>query len=140
MTATRTEARDDCMGLINTALNGHDVLIHWPGNVERKPASNEVWIRVSMSHVLSAQSALGKDQDGNRCYTHTGMLTAEVFTPMGDGLSQDDALAIVLRNAMKAARTPHGVILRNATAREAGADGGWHRTVVSADFEYDEVS
>lgn len=136
---TREQARDDVMKLINDALTGETLTIHWPGNSYEKPTADQTWVRISMQHVDGGQRALGKI-NGQRRYRHMGLLFIEVYAPLGDGLSHEDGVAMLLLDALKAARTPNGVILRNATGRESGPDGGWHKTVVQADFEYDEVS
>lgn len=139
---TRIQARDEIQGLINTALAGAthppDQIV-WPGVPADKPAADQVWVRVTLQHTDGGQSALGR-AEGARRYTYHGLVWIEIYTPMGDGLSADDDLAIVLLAALRAARTTNGAILRNASAREAGPDGGWSKTVVQADFEYDEVS
>jgi hypothetical protein len=136
---TRTEARNDIMALVADALASQTGLpIHWPGIAFTKPEGGQPWVRVTMQHLSRMQAALGKDEEGKRRYVHNGQVVCEVFQAMGDGLQAEDTLAMLLWNAFKAAHTTNGVILRNATAREVGADGGWHRTNVSADFEYYE--
>lgn len=138
---TRTQARDDLMGLVAAALAGQtDLPIHWPGLESTKPEGLAPWVRVGMQHTGTVQASLGRDEEGRRHYKHTGLVMCEVFLPLGDGLQAEDTLAMVLWNAFKATTTANGVVLRNATAREGGIDGGWHKTNVSAEFEYHEYA
>lgn len=136
---TRTEATDDLMGLINTAIKDKIDAIHWQGEDKPKPTADTSWARVTMHTHQEEQKTLGR-YDGKRHYQSRGKVYVEVYLPVGLSLPEADDPAMLARTALRTSPTEHGVILRGATAREGGVDGGWNKTVVSVDFEYDEVA
>lgn len=138
MTATRTEARDDIMELVNDAWTPTTWQIQWPDKPADVPTTPDPWARAVMKHASGTQASLAGDT-GQRRWTRTGVLTIQVFTPAGEGLSRSDVLSTILVDALEGASTPHGVWFREVRAQEIGPDGDWYQVNVMAVFEYDEV-
>lgn len=134
---TRIQARDEMSSIVSTALSGQVDTIIWDSDTTPPPEGSLSWARVSIRHVSGTQATLGA-AGGQRRWRQTGFLFVQLFTPLGDGLSKDDALVIALQSALRGVTTPSGVILRNVRATEVGADGAWHQTNVVTEFEYDE--
>lgn len=136
---TRTQARDELLGLVSTAMTGEDqVTIIWDNKDGDKPGAQNSWMRVTLRHREGAQSSLGAE-DRRRRFRNDGMLIVQVFCPTGPGLSESDRLSMKLLEQFRSRRTASGVLLRKAKASEIGPDGGWHQTNVSVEFEYDEI-
>ena len=134
----RTNARDEVMALLDDALDGETVSILWDASEDPIPDAAATWVRIAMRHHASAQASLGPDLASQRRYRTRGTLFAQIFTPLGDGQTESDRLSEIVVNAMRAARTPSGVLLRNAIAKEVGIDGSWFQVNAQAEFEYDE--
>lgn len=132
----RSSARDALCAIVDAALAGESLTIVWDGDGEAPPSDTALsWARVSIRHVDSKQSTLGPV--GARKYLTSGLMYVQIFTPLGDGLSEDDRLAMILLSALRADDTA-GLTLRNIRPVETGPDGGWHQTNVIAEFEYEE--
>jgi len=85
----------------------------------------------------SAQSLRG--DGGLRRFRRTGLLFVEVYTPAGNGLSSADQIVKVVLDGLEGQTTANGVYFRNAQVREEGVSGPWFLTVITVEFEYDEV-
>lgn len=94
------------------------------------------WLRIQVRHGEGRQIGFG---DGKRRLHRLGVVTAQLFTASGTGLSTADPLVTILLNAFEGASTPGGVWFRNARVNEVGQDGGWYQTNVLVEFNYDEV-
>jgi hypothetical protein len=69
-----------------------------------------------------------------------GIVTAQVFTVSGDGLTASDDLVELALNAFEGEKTGLDRIeFRNARPNEIGQDGPWFQTNVIAEFEYDRL-
>lgn len=104
------------------------------------PPPDEPWARISILHNVSDQAALlGDDVSGRRRYTNLGIITVEVYTPIGQGLVLIRQLAPIARKAFQGKHSsPGNIWFRRARINEAGVDGPWNRMTVIVDFEYDE--
>lgn len=137
-TTNRIKARDELLELVNSVLQSQVSLIIWDSDTQDPPDGTVKWARVSVRHTDSEQATLGS-YNGQRRWRNMGLLFVQLFCPLGDGLSEEDRLAIELVNALRGTTTASGVQLRNVRAQEAGPDGVWHQTNVVAEFEYDEL-
>lgn len=142
---TRTEARDEMLALVKAVTDTvADLLVVWddakslPPDPATPGARSLTWVRVSVQHLLSEQAALA-GADSQRRYERRGLITMQVFTPTGDGLATNDALATQLQEALQGVSSPSGIWFRNARANEVGQSGPWFQTNVLADFEYDSI-
>jgi len=152
MSLTITQARDGILGHLRTAwlANGAtvDVLVFYPdtvvgvkglaGTKVAQPVSGSPWARVTLQHVTSGQTSLA-DNTSKKIFTRNGVLTVQVFTPYGTGLTKSDTLTKVVQDAFEGKATLNGVWFRNVRANEIGQDGEWHQTNVLVEFTYDEV-
>jgi hypothetical protein len=68
-----------------------------------------------------------------------GLLFVEVYIPAGNGLSLADQIVKVVLDDVEGQTTANGVYFRNAQVREEGVSGPWFLTVITVEFEYDEV-
>lgn len=103
------------------------------------PAGTATWARLTIIHNLGQQVTLGAV--GNRRFRRFGIVTVQIFTPAGDGLTRADAMVKIAMDALEGATTDGGdtVDFRRARFNEVGEDGPWHQTNVTAEFEYDAV-
>jgi hypothetical protein len=96
--------------------------------------STESWARITAKHAGRAQKGLG---DNKRKFVAFGVLCIEIFTTPGDGLTLNDTLAdaavLYLESAVSSPIT-----YRNIRAVEIGQDGGFTKTNIYADFEYED--
>lgn len=144
MTATLTQARDEMQTVFRTAWLASAVSQSYPiqyadVSYDSTPTDVDAWARLTVQHGPSEQVTLVSDV-GSRRFRRFGIITAQVFTKHGKGMSLSDQLAEIGRNAFEGvATTPGRVIFRNVRTNEVGQDGQWFQTNVLAEFEYDEV-
>lgn len=138
---TRTEARDDMMAVVNTALTGYDANfnIQWADDdSEKRPKDRTAFAEVGVYHTAGHQATMGTVATG-RTFRRYGYLEVLVHTPEGDGFTLADELATIVHDALEGITTTGGVIFRNVRAVEEGKSGSFHVTNVTADFEYDQI-
>lgn len=152
MTLTITQARDSMLSFFRVAWLAAqasvNVPVFWPDAIigsrgvgnERvtEPISGTPWARVSLQHATGAQASLA-DQNSKKIFVRNGVLTVQIFTPYGTGLTESDSLVKVVQDAFEGKATSEGVWFRNVRANEFGQDGEWHQTNVLVEFTYDEV-
>jgi hypothetical protein len=139
---TISQARDEMLSVFTAAWEGDPtsapVPVLYPDRAQEIPTQGP-WARARVQHNASAQVTLSGEA-GARRFRRTGVVSVEIFTPTGDGLTLSDQLAMIASRAFEGVTTEPGrVIFRNVRVTEAGQDGAWHKTDVLADFEYDEV-
>lgn len=145
MSLTTEQARDLIAQLMKNAIDAWNVAnptkqvveTVWD-DAETKSDENGkvIWCRVTIAHDESSQRSLGRI--GRRKFTRTGIVTAQVFTPFGDGFTVADRLPMgAIRNALEDASLSN-VWFRRVSARELGKSGLHQQTNVTAVFEYDE--
>jgi len=98
----------------------------------------DLWGSVRVEKNLSRVRSLRGD-GGLRRFRRVGFLVLEVYTPAGNGLLSADAVVKVVLDGLEGQTTANGVYFRNAQVREEGVSGPWFLTVITVDFEYDEV-
>jgi len=141
--STRTQAVDE----INTVfLNAWTAAlqdtsqIKWENvsAVDTPPTDNTPWARFTLRHTNSSATSL-TGVIGNRRYTRRGVISAQLFQPIGSGLSGDTDLAKIVQEAFEGHTTAGGVIFRGVSINEIGSDGDFFQTNVVSFFEYDEI-
>ena len=110
--------------------------IVWSDFNNRPPTDNVPWARVILRHVDGRQSSLAGALSTQH-YDSSGVLTAQIFTPIGRGQTECYQLATQVRNAFQDARLD--VWFRNIRLNERGASGSFNQIDVRMDFIYDEV-
>ena len=104
-----------------------------PGNV---PNAETLWARLTVRHGPGGQASLAGDT-GLRRWNAEGIVSVQVFAPMGDGAQAARNAAHVVMNAFRDAKLP--VWFRNARMNEVGASGAFFQINVLTTFSYDEV-
>lgn len=141
MSLTRTQARDEMMAVVNTALTGYDAnfKIQWADDdSERRPKGRDPFAEVGVYHTAGHQATMGTVATG-RTFRRYGYIEVLVHTPEGDGFTLADELATIVHDALEGITTSGGVIFRNVRAVEEGKSGSSNVTNVTADFEYDQI-
>lgn len=142
MPCTRAEARDALVALVNDAACGvspEPLLVLWDDNEADVPREAIPWARTTIAH-LTGQDAGLAGSSGSRRYERVGVITVQIFTPSGDGLSLSDDLVAIIQGALQGVSTPEGVWIRSVTANEVGSDGPWFQVNVTGTFLYDELA
>jgi hypothetical protein len=141
---TFAEARDEIHTLFKTAWDlgaetaGQAVL--YADSKTQVPKTDDtdsnpdLWARITVQHTGGNQGTLG----GNKCFNRFGLVTVQVFTPSGTGLSLGDNVYKIVVDAYEGKTTPGGVWFRNVSVNEIGPEGEWYQTNIIAEFEYEE--
>ncbi len=141
--ANITQARDEILAAFKTAWDaGTETagkpVIYWDRPDSTPPASG-TWARVTVKHVTGSQVTLS-GETGQRRFEHTGIVTVQVFTESGRGLTLSDLATEIVINAFEGVTTSPGrVLFRNVRANPVGQDSQWFQQNVLAEFEYDKV-
>lgn len=137
MTLDIEQARDEMSKMARDAWPVDNVMLYddKPGEV---PDGVTPWARLTIRHESGVQATL-TDASVKKRFRRTGILTVQIFTPTGEGLSNADKCAKMFLNAFEGKTSPGGVWFRNGRVREIGADGDFFQTNFITDFEYDEI-
>lgn len=142
--ATYEEARDEILAHFTTAWNAQaspPLLLY--DDKPRDLPKDAVYARVTVQHNVSSQVTLGGKPSlggGGRRFRRNGIVTVQIFTPFGDGLTTADPLVDLAVDAFEGEDTGSDRIeFHEVRANEVGHDGVWHQTNVLAEFEYDRV-
>ncbi len=143
MPLTRTAARDQIAALVKTVADGlSDFVGIWDDTRTDIPDAQASplpsWARIIIRHGPGAQRGLA-DISSVRRYTQNGILTIQLFTPSGDGLTLADTISEAFLTGVSGVSTPGGVWFKNQRSVEVGNDGPWFQTNVIAEFEYDQI-
>lgn len=142
MTADLVTTEDDIYARLKTVWNADPnsmgvALVY--DNTEQSVSPPETgtvaWARASVQTGDSSQSALGHS---TARFENTGLLSVQIFTPVGKGLKQTKKLQQVVLSAVRKHVTPNGVIFRSVQIVDAGTSGKWRQFNVLCEFEVDE--
>lgn len=131
-----TQEAIDAMCKVFLDVWGTDNPIVWSDFSARPATQNTPWARVILRHVDGRQSSLAGGL-GTQRYDSSGVLTAQIFTPVGRGQTECYSLATKVQNAFRDAKLD--VWFRNVRLNERGASGNFNQIDVRMDFIYDEV-
>lgn len=131
-----TQEAIDAMCKVFLDVWGTDNPIVWSDFNARPATQNTPWARVILRHVDGRQSSLAGGL-GTQRYDSSGVLTAQIFTPVGRGQTECYSLATKVQNAFRDAKLD--VWFRNVRLNERGASGNFNQIDVRMDFIYDEV-
>jgi len=135
MSLTYTAARDEILTLFKTAWDAQGTVppvLYWD-RATQPPTSGD-WARITLRHTSGGNAAIS-----NRFFVREGLVTVQLFTNFGEGLSSADLMSKVVSDAFQGQQTAGGVWFRNVRVNEIGQDGEWFQTNVLIDFEYNEV-
>lgn len=131
---------DEARDIINAVFKNYWDTTTFPAvytDVPSDPPSNDTpWARLVLRHSRGGQSSLA-GEIGTRRFNRVGTVFVQIFTPVGDGLTQGYNLAQGVVNAYEDAR--ESVWFRNVQMKEIGSNGAYEQINVTATFEYDEV-
>lgn len=110
-------------------------LIDWRFDniVETTPPTSTPWARVTVRHTP------GDHVLGNTRFTRRGVVVTQLFTPLGDGLSQASDQAKIVVNGFGGEATPNGIWFRDVRLIDVGPEASWRQENVLAFFAYDEI-
>ena len=140
---TFTEARDEIHTLFKTAWDagvetaGQTVL--YADSKTQVPKTDDadnnpdLWAKITVQHSGGGNAAIG-----NTFFDRFGVVTVQVFTALGTGLSIGDNVYKIVADAYEGKTTPGGVWFRNVSVNEVGPEGEWYQTNITADFEYNK--
>jgi hypothetical protein len=142
--ATIQEARDEILLHFTNAWNvqtSPPLLVY--DDQPRDLPNDASWARIMVEHTFFSQATLGGKVSlggGGSRFRRAGLVTVQIFTPVGDGLTTADPLVDLAIDAFEGESTGSDRIeFRNARANEVGSDGAWTQVNVLAEFEYDRV-
>lgn len=142
--ATIAEARDEILLHFRTAwdLGTSTRLLY--DDKHRDVPDNADWARVTVQHNITQQATVGgritPGGGGGQRFRRFGIVTIQIFTVSGDGLTTSDVLVQLALNAFEGKRTGSDrVEFRNVRPNEIGQEGPWHQTNVIAEFVYDRL-
>lgn len=136
MTYTFGEAYDIMMKIITDAWTptGHKLFYQ---NIETdRDGSTNPFAWVSINLATTAQTTLGGQ--GKRSFNRVGLITVQIYTQAGKGLSEAHQLAKLAADAYEG-KSSGGIWFRNVRVNEIGRDGEFFMTNVLIDFNYDEI-
>jgi hypothetical protein len=123
------------------AAVGSIPFIQWQGlDIQQIPPQGVPFARATVHHIEGRQSTLGNSQ-GKNTYERIGILTFQVFGPLGSGkgLTIAESLANIALNAFEGTASPGGIWFGNCRVNEVGVTDGWFQINVVVEFTYDEV-
>ena len=138
MASTYEEARDLISAFVTTEWNtatSSAPLLYDNLNADR-PATPSLFGRLFIQHVSGMLAALGASR-----FRRMGILSVQVFVPLGSGTQQADQVAESLVEALEGVGplVLENIWFRNIGMREVGPDGTYHQVNVEADFTFDRV-
>ncbi len=143
--ATLTEARDEILLHFTTKWDAGTPpipLLLYDDKARDLP-TDDPYARITIKHNLFPQVTIGApvSQGGNGVrFRRFGLVTVQVFTISGGGLTNSDILVDLALDAFEGEKTGLDRIeFRNARVNEIGQDGPWFQTNIIAEFVYDRV-
>lgn len=141
MSLTITAARDDMLKMVRDAhLSGSflDANLIYDDLIGSIPETELTWARATIRHAGGGQATLSGGL-GRQRYTRTGILTIQLFSPSGEGLSSADISAKIFMDAFDGKSSANGVWFRKVRFNEIGPDGNFFNNNIIVEFEYDEI-
>ncbi len=142
MTATFATANNEILATFKAAWDttGYPVAYENVKGASATPpaGSSDPWARVTLRHTFGEQASLS-GSGGTRRWRRDGLLTVQIFIPIGEGLSEGYSLAKTVVDAFEGIATTSAVWFRNVRVNEIGNDGEWYQVNVLVDFTYDEI-
>lgn len=139
MSATYEQAVDDILTFFKDAWDATGYTAIYPNIGGDAPTTVAPWARVTLQHILPQGQASLSGALGTQRYERNGILTVQIFTPLGEGLAELYQLSKIVTDAFDGKATPLHVWFRNARVSEVGPSGHWYQVNVLVDFTYDEI-
>jgi len=137
---TVEEAVDAILGHFTDAWNSqtNPPTLYYDDFGQEIPGSDTAWARIQIRHNEGGHAALGPP--GQQKFERVGVVTVQVFTPLGDGRLAADRLMQAALRAFEGKTVRRGsseVWFRRVRANEMGRNEAWYQINVIAEFEYD---
>jgi hypothetical protein len=112
--------------------------IAWP-DIEFTIPDGETWVRFNCQETDGRQASIGSP--GSNRFRQFGLLTIQIFQPLGQGSKDARTKANVALDALKGAVTDNGVYFFDVYGRQIGNDqNGYYQINVIASFYYDDIT
>lgn len=144
MTLTTKQARDAVMAVVKAAWEGSSApadSLYYANTAQDRPGESgsstdaQTWARVTVQSIASTQTTQGR-----RRWLSEGLVTVQVFTPIGDGYELADDLVRALLDGFRGhVHSADGVWFFDEVGQEVGFDGPWAQVNVTAGFRFQEV-
>lgn len=138
MSLTFKQATDDILTLFETAWDTTGFVALYENAQDDIPETQDPWARVTIRHSPAGRQTLTGGVGTTR-YERTGIFTAQVFIPNGEGLVELYSLGKTVADAFDGVASPGGVWFRDGRFTEVGPDGEWFQGNFTVAFAYDEV-
>lgn len=138
MSLTFEQATDEMLDIFKTAWDTTGYEAFYEDVKKQRNTNDDPWATVTLRHAAGFQATLS-GATGSKTFRRLGLITFQIFTPIGKGLQDSYALAKVLTDAYEGSSTPGGVWFRDVRMNEIGRDGKFFQTNVLVDFQYDEI-
>ena len=147
---TTDDARNDILTFFKTNFNsipinaalGLDVLPDvLYDNKEKSPRDTEAsWIRVNLMFTFGEQETLGGS--GNRRFLKNGILSIQIFTPLGKGMQLSDYLSDQIIKFLEGGETATNKIPFNNVSppNDFGNMGVWNQVAINSAFFYENIN
>ncbi len=138
MTLTLAQARDEIFTMLKAGWDATGNTMSYPNLPFEIPIDETPWGRTMLSLTPFSKQTLSSI-NGVKRYTRYGILTVQLFTVSGTGLSSADNYAKIIQDTFEGKSSPNGVWFKNARSNDIGPDGVWYQTNILIDFEFDEI-
>lgn len=132
---TVAEARDIMLGHGTTATGLSAAAVVYGDTAPTLTGVEAAWARVTVKHAGGAQRGIG---GFIKRYIRFGVLCVELFCRPGSGKQSADNMGQAVLTYLESASSSQ-VAYRNIRVVDVGQDGGFTKTNVYADFEYDHT-
>lgn len=147
MTATFKEASDAMQSKFKTAWDASATNPDYvdyenvpvANGITLPPDANISWARVTIRNVTGNQESFSR-YTGQRRFRRAGVMTVQIFIPLGTGLSELYSLGKIVTDAFQSGSTTNQVWFRNVRLNEVGSDGEFYQGNVLIDFVYSEIT
>lgn len=95
------------------------------------------WVRFTVRHVGGGQDTLG--EEGNRKYLRRGLVAVQIYNEVDKGLERADQIAKLIRDLFEGKTLTGGIAFTNSDFREVGDDPPWYQSLLTIDFQYEEI-
>lgn len=142
---TIAEARDEILSYFTTIWNAQTPPVPslMYDDKHNDLPDDASWARIKVQHNAVRQVTVGgrvSTGGGGMRFRRVGLITVQIFTPVGDGLTQSDTLVDLVVDAFEGEDTGSDrVEFFNTRSNEVGSEGAWHQTNVIAEFRYDRI-
>lgn len=136
---TVTQARDNILSFFKTTWDNltPPFPVVYQDEPTQKPGTLTPWCRVKLEHVTGRQRTLC-GSTGDMRFTREGILWIQIFSPMGLGQFNSDALADGLLLSLERGRFDGG-FFKDVRLNEVGPSGDWWQVNLVCPFEYDDI-